>query len=619
MKRRTKEREKKLRRREKLKEKGKDKGKRLVESKSPYRISSSALSNSSASTNDESTNTLDSRDSASEEEDNALVVDLCSPDRCIDQFSCRDINGENNVSSDCCISKQSKSLKQSPRLRKDFLQDESCWYDDSKDEPQWQLKERTRNRARRCHSISSANYGRDRHEYNSCNCDHQEDYRVTGSCFLSTAVSGREMKMARKAGVEKPRVQYRGCYTLDSFIVPNGCHVGSTQKNAIPKEAWETLDAPKKTSLDKTDNASGSVDNVDLLKPVDCDTSGCEKLGVGCEPVPLASESSGNLYKSETYQPCGELSKAASCEETLMMNKQDCNSTNDEGSRLMTNSTCSDSSSSCKREGDRESSSSSMTSSSTQNPESSSSESEESPNSTLYTTSLRTASCSLLETCARNGFREYRPKATRLAQNDRFGFNVSPFQGQLLHHPNMHVPPHSSAIMGLRNHSWAAPTDGNSSPRVLGVPGKQSVYPVRCVASVFGHIRPEPIHEAAASFRAIPPSPPCQNGTQHIAGHPHTDMNTKMHPSDLKPLSQKDPPEDKNTSQDTDAPFSLFQFNLPIVSPAPPSSKYDKTGELAARTPLAQVQAQLCSKEQTDVKEYNLFSTKDSGISFSFM
>jgi hypothetical protein len=66
-----------------------------------------------------------------------------------------------------------------------------------------------------------------------------------------------------------------------------------------------------------------------------------------------------------------------------------------------------------------------------------------------------------------------------------------------------------------------------------------------------------------------------------------------------------------------DASFSLFQFNLPIASPVTPSSKDDESRELAARMPLVQVQAQLCSREQADVKEYNLFS-KDNGI-FSFM
>ncbi|XP_062210479.1 uncharacterized protein LOC133911978 [Phragmites australis] len=656
LKRRTKEREKKHRRKERLKEKGNDKGKRLVVSKSPDGISSSSLSNSSTSTNNDSTNTLNPRHSASEEEDNVEVSDLCSPDRRTDHSSsCGEINGQNNVhcnavtevcltgSSDLGTLEQSKFSRRSPRSRKDFPQDQSGWYDDycldeseKNGDLQWQSRERTRNSDGACNAVSTTNNRtRDRHVCNSCSCGHQEDYRDMDNCFVSTVRSGREMKMARTIGGEKPRVQYRRCYPLDSFIV--------SKKNVIPKQVWEPMNARKKTNLDNTTKASGSICNVDPLKPVDCDTSGCQKLGDRCEPLPLNSESSRDIYISETDQPCetSERNQDASCDVTLVVNKHKCYSTNDEGSKHdeepMTNSASSDSSSSCMTEGDRESTMSSTTSCA-QNPDSSSSDSEESPdriNSALDTPPLRTASRSLLETCAGNGFREYQPKATRPAHNDRFGFGISPFQDQLLHHRSMHVPPHSSATMGLHNHSWAAPTNGNfqyarpshlySSPLVFGVPGNQFVdYPVQYSnvnpypASAFSHMPPVPIHKAAASFRVMPPPPPCQNGAQQISAHPHRAMNLEMHPSKLKPLSLKDLPEDKKKLQDADASFSLFQFNLPIASPVPPSSIDDKTGELAERTPLTQVQAQVCSGEQTDVKEYNLFSSKDSGV-FSFM
>ncbi|KAG2553542.1 hypothetical protein PVAP13_9KG533000 [Panicum virgatum] len=608
MKRRTREREKKLRRKERLKEK-ENKGKRLVEPKSPDDdISSSALSNSSTSTNDDLANTLDSRDSATEDEDNAEVLDLCSPDSSIDQSSCMEINGENNLHcnaaaefgpmdcSDLCTSEQSKYSKRNPRLREDFPQDQACWYDDCQDEAgrigdlQWQPRQRTRSGDRSCNAASTINNRtRDRHAYNSCSCGHQEDYRVVDSCFLSTARSGREMKMARKSGVEKPRAQYRRCYPLDSFVVSKGTRIGSTQKNAIPKQVWEPMDARKKTNLENTDH----VDSIDPLKLVGCDTSGCQKLGVGCESQPLASGSSSD--------------------------------------------------------GDRDSSSSSMTSSSAQNPESSSSESEESPDrtkSTVGTPSSRTTSRSLFEACAGNGFREYQPKATRLAHNDRFGFNKSPLQDQVLHHQSLHAPPYSPATVGLHNCSLAAQTNGSfhygrtthlyPSPLFFRAPGNHFVdYPVQYnsvnpyLAPAFSHMPPEPIHKAAASFRAIPPSLPFQNGPQHIAGHAYRDMNLERYPSKLmtpsgKDLPEdkinsglKDLPEDKNKSQDADASFSLFQFNLPIASPVTPSSEDDKNRELAARTPLVQVQGQLCSREQADVKEYNLFS-KDNGI-FSFM
>ncbi|TVU47809.1 hypothetical protein EJB05_07418 [Eragrostis curvula] len=638
MKRRTKERQKKLRRKERLKEKGNDKGKIL-----PDGIPSSALS--SPSTNDESSSTLDLKDSSSEEEGNT--------DRHIDQSSCWDFNGENNMdhchavteispmdSSDCCTSEQSRSSKQSPSLKKDFPQVQSCCYDDSQNEPgriadmQWQSKERTRTGGKNCNLVATTNNRtRDRHTYNSCSCNNQEDYIDMGSCFLSSNGSGREMKVARKAGVEKTRVQYRRCHTSNSFI-------GCTQKNAISKQVWEPLDVRKKTNLDNTNNASGTIDNVNLLKPVNCDARGCQNIGEGSEPQSLAFESPSNLCNSEKDQACenGERMHTASCDRTSVTNKQDSYSTNEvsrSDEELMANSAGSDSSSSCISEGDGESSSSIMTSSGIQNPESSSSDSEESSGrvkSILNTPSPGTASRSLLEACAGKGFREYQPKSTRPAHEGKFRFNTSPFQDPLLHHQSMHAPPHSSATLGIHNHSWSAPANGNfqyarpsqfPGSYVFGAAGNHFVdYPVQYsnvnpyLTPAFSHMPPAFIPKTAASFRAMPPPPLFQNEGQQVASHPHR-VNLEGNPK-LNSLGLKDFSEDKNKSQDADASFSLFQFNLPIASPVPPSSKDDKSGEFAGRTPLPQVQTQLCSREQKDVKEYNLFSTKDTGI-FSFM
>jgi hypothetical protein len=652
MKRRTKERQKKIRRKEKLKGKGNDKGKILVQLKSLDVISSSALSNSSISTNDESASTLDSRDSASDEENNSGI--------CVDQSSSWELNGETNAdhcnavteypgmdSSDCCTSEQSRSSRRSPSLKNDFSQAQSCCYGDSQNEHgrnsdlQWQSKERTGNSGRNCNLVSSTNNRtRDRHTYNSCSCNDPADNRDMSSGFSSTDRSGREMKMARKAGVEKSGVQYRRHYPLNSFVVPKESHICSTQKNAISKKVWEPLNVQKKTNLDK-DNAAGTIDNVSPLKPMYCDAGGCQNIGAGCESLSLASESSSNLRKSEADQPFENrmTNKATSCHGTPTANKQDCYSTDGvsrHDEELMTNSAGSDSPSSCISEGDRESSSSILTSG-TQNPDSSSSDSEESSdrlNSILNAPSLGTPSRSLLETCEGKGFREYQPKATRPLHEGKFGFNISPFQDPLLYHQSINAPPRSSATIGIHNHSWVAPTNGNfqyarpshfPSSFMVGVPGNQFIdYPVQYsnvnpyLTSAFRHMPRAIVPKTEASFRAMPPSPlPFQNGGQQVAGHPHRDMNLGHH-SKPKPIGLNDFLEDRNKLQDTDASFSLFQFNLPIASPVQPSATDDKSGEFAGKTSLAQVQAQLCSREQTDVKEYNLFSTKDSGI-FSFM
>lgn len=640
MRRRMKEREKKNRRKERLKEKERDKGKKLVEFKTSDDISSSTLRNSSTCTNNDSGNAFGSKDSASEEEDNSAVVDLCHSDT---ESSCIEINGQDNVdcydtvtkclpinSSEPFTSEQSKPSRRNLRLRKDIPQDQSsCWHDNARDESgnvgnlQWQSMERTRNGAGSCNSLfSTNNRTRDRQDYSSCSYDHQE--RAGDSYFSPTARSGREMKIARKTGVDKPLVQYR--------------RVGSTQeRDAIPKKVWERMDTRMKTCLHETNNMSGSVDDVDSPKPVQSDISGCEKLDKGPEPQGQVSEMSRDVCKSETDQlhEHSEENQSACCDGTPMMNKQNCYSTNNEGSRvdeeLMTNSASSDGSSSCMSEADRESSSSSMTSLSTHNPEPSSSDSEESSeriNSIAEAPSTKTVSRSLLETCAGNGFREYHPKAKCPPHNERFGFNVSPFQDQLLRHQNMHAPAYSPTTVGPHGHSCAAPTNGYfqygqppsfiSSPLRFGVPGNQSAdFPVQYnnvhhyPAPPYSCIHPEQIRKTPASFRVMPPPPPppYQHRTGPISGHPGGDLNPDMHSSMLKPMGLKDAAEDGNKLHDRSASFSLFQFNLPIAPQAPPSSKDDNSGEHLARTPFAPVQAQPCSRAQADMKEYNLFST----------
>ncbi|KAG8096884.1 hypothetical protein GUJ93_ZPchr0013g36684 [Zizania palustris] len=637
MRRRTKEREKKHRRKERLKEKERDKGKQLVESKSSDDNSSSTLRNTT-STNDEITNTPDSRDSASEEDDNTPAMDLCSPDIFVDPSS-REINVQNNVdycntvtglsptnSSDLFTSEQSKLPRRNLRLRKDSPQDESsCWYGDCRDETgshgdsQWQSKERTRHSARSCHSsvFNTNNRTRDRHPYISCSSDPRDDYRINDNCSSSSARSGREIKMTRKTGVGRPRVQYRRCYPLDNFIESKEIRtVNAQQKNAVTKKVWEPMNSQKNNILD-TNDVSESVCNIDSPKPVGGDISECQKLDTGCEPLAQPFERSRAICKSETDRPCEneEKNQATCCGGTVMVSKQECYSTKNEGSRhdeeLMMNSASSDGSSSSMCEADRESSTGSTTSLSAQNQESSSSDSEvssERVDSVREAPATKTASRSLLETCVGNGFREYQPKAMLQPHSDRFGFNIPPFQDQLLHHQRMHVPPHSSAAMGLHNHSWAAPTSGYlqyvqpsqlySNPPVFGVPGKQSTdFPVQYSsvhpypAPAFSYTPPEPIQKSTSSFRVMHPSLPYRNGFHQAGVRPHGDAAPERHPSKTKTLDLKDASEEKQNSPEGSAAFSLFQFNLPIAPPASPSSKDDKSGESAARAPLAHIKA----------------------------
>ncbi|GJN03101.1 hypothetical protein PR202_ga20510 [Eleusine coracana subsp. coracana] len=403
---------------------------------------------------------------------------------------------------------------------------------------------------------------------------------------------------SRWQSIERKRRSARSC----SSIVPKGGQTGNAQKITIPKQVWQPLDARKKTGLYSTDNAPGSVGNVNPLKFIDWDANGYQKLRTRCdEPVPLAFENSSNIYKSRIDRACecDERGQAASSDRTHMMIKQDCYSTHDESfwhdENRMTNSDSSVSLSSFLGEGDRESTSSSVTISSEQNPESLSFDGPEGClnriDSKLDTPALRTASGSLLETCARRGSENTDQKL------------------------------HGRLIM--------TDLDSTRLARVSSCISKACIYLLICqqqcgFTATVGLLEQIEISRMlivrSANFKSVPPSPPCRTGAKQIADHPHRDMNLERHPfHKLKPLGKKDPPEHNGKTQDpTDASFSLFQFSLPIASPVPPSSEDYKNGDFAGRMPLAQVQAQLCSKELTDVKEYELFSTKDSGI-FSFM
>ncbi|GJN27792.1 hypothetical protein PR202_gb15843 [Eleusine coracana subsp. coracana] len=453
---------------------------------------------------------------------------------------------------------------------------------------------------------------------------------ATGSCdcwCTSEQIDSQEepgkIVDSRWQSIERKRRSARSC----SSIVPKGSQTGNAQKITIPKQVWQPLDARKKTGLYSTDNTSGSVGNVNPLKFIDWDANGYQKLRTRCdEPLPLAFENSSNIYKSRIDRACecDERGQAASSDGTHMMIKQDCYSTHD-GSfwhdvNRMTNSDSCVSLSSFIGEGDRESTSRSVTISSEQNPESLSFDGPEGClnriDSKLDTPALRTASGSLLETCARGDFREYRPEATRPTHNDRFGFDT-PFQGQQLHQQSMHLPPNLSATMRLHSHCWASRTNRNFE----NVNCQVRYSNINPYLRQHCHMHPNPFQKTAANFRPVPPSPPCRTGAKQIADHPYRDLNLERHPFiKLKPLGKKDLPEHNGKTQDpTDASFSLFQFSLPIASPVSPSSEDYKSGDFAGRMPLlAQVQAQLCSNELTDVKEYELFSTKDSGI-FSFM
>ncbi|KAL5229746.1 hypothetical protein ABZP36_028522 [Zizania latifolia] len=657
--RKTKEREKKLRRKERLKEKEKEKERTPIESKPSSDISPSPLSNLATPVNDQSPDILNSKYSASDKDDSVVVTEPLPPDTSVDQSLRREINGENNdlqccataefVPSDCngsFICEQSKSSRRKLRLRRDSPQEQATgvWYENCQDDHgdigdiHWQSRERTRNTGRGCNSVFSANNRtRERYEYNSCSCGQQEDYR-----YFSTARSSREMKMSRKTMVEKPRLQYRRCYPLDSFIVPKGSCVGSTpNKNAAPKQVWEPMDARKKAGLGSSISASETADGADPSNQVGCSKdiiNGHQKLESESEaPSEACSDRSEEACKSKTDQPCekGENNQTACNDEPLAVNKPNCSLTKDGG--RITNMTSSDSSS-CLSEGDRDSSMSSTTSLSAQNPESSSTSDSEEPsernNSSPGDPPAKNGSRSLLEMCTGNGFREYQPQNIHPSDGSQSGFGVAPFQEQLSHHQKVHAAPYPSTFEDFYNHLMSVPANGYLPYRQ---PGQLYPTPVRyglagnqCVdfsmqynnrhpyaGPEFGYAPAQPVHKIPLSFNAMPLAALFRNGAPEIINPVIDRQHHHTPPTESKLAALRNSCSEDNKPQDDSVPFSLFHFNLPISCPAHASKDKESAGTLASGTPTPAAEAHPCSKEETNIREYNLFSAR-TGVEFSF-
>uniref|UniRef100_A0ACD5TPA3 Uncharacterized protein n=3 Tax=Avena sativa TaxID=4498 RepID=A0ACD5TPA3_AVESA len=636
--RRAKDREKKLRRKERLKEKGRDKEETPVQSRS-CDILLSPLSC-------QSPDMPDSRYSASEEEGNVVALEHSALETSADQCLSSDADEKSNeqcgttaefVPTDCndsFICELSKSRRKM-KFRRDSFQEQAnnCWYEERQDDSgdigdiHCQSRERIRSTARSCNSFGTNSRTRDRYECNPCSCGHQEDYRY----YPSTARSVREMKMSRKTLLEKPRLQYRRCYPLDSFVVPKGSRGGSTpSKNASPKQVWEPMDAKKKAGLGNANDDFERVDNAERSNQVKCskDINTCQKLGKGFEPpAEVYPDKFEEACKSDTDHPCNKGGKTqdAYSDEPIVVNKQDSCLAKDAGQ--MEKLTSSDSSS-CLSEGDIDSSMSSLTSLSAQNPESSStSDSEESSernNSSPGDRPIKTASRSLLEMCAGNGFREYQPKSMLPPGRNQFASGMSPFQDHVLHHHKVHAPPYSSTFVGFHSHPLSVPTSGYlpysqpgnfyPSPLGYGVAGNHcadfsvqysNVHPYSGPPE-FGYVPAQPVDKPILTFCAMPPIPVSLNGAP-VVMNPDMRHNCTSTPESELVVARNGCSERNAKLQDDNTPFSLFQFNLPIGPPALVLSKDEQSGGATAMKP-PMAQAQPCSREETDVREYNLFA-----------
>jgi hypothetical protein len=250
----------------------------------------------------------------------------------------------------------------------------------------------------------------------------------------------------------------------------------------------------------------------------------------------------------------------------------------------------------------------------------------------------KNGSRSLLEMCVGNGFREVKPKSIQPPDSNQIGFGiVAPLQDQLLHHQKVQAPPYSStAFMGFHIHPLSVPTNGYIpypqpghfypspvAPVGFGIAGSQCVdFPVQYSNNVhpysgseFGYVPPQPV-QAPVSFHAVPPAPLCRNGAP-VVMNPERQQNHALPPSSIV-VPQIGCSEDNTKQKDDDiTPFSLFQFNLPIAPPAPAASKEEQCGVAMLSRP-AIAKGQPCAREETDIKEYNLFSGGCTGVLFPF-
>ncbi|AQK65943.1 hypothetical protein ZEAMMB73_Zm00001d014340 [Zea mays] len=242
--------------------------------------------------------------------------------------------------------------------------------------------------------------------------------------------------------------------------------------------------------------------------------------------------------------------------------------------------------------------------------------------------------------CAGNGFREYQPKGLNPPNGNQFGFMVAPSQEQMLYQQKVHAPPYSSPFMGFHNHPLAVPTNGylpytqpghfypaSMTPVGYGVAGDQCVdFSMQYRNNIhpysgpeFGFLPSQPVHKTSVNFHAVPVTPltPLCSRGMPVA----TNQERQQSPALFPKLKQAVlVPETvcagdntfKQKGDDVDStPFSLFQFNLPIAPPTLATSK-ERSGELA---PAQIARVQPCSREETNVKEYNIFSGCD-GVMF---
>ncbi|XP_008797903.1 uncharacterized protein LOC103712958 isoform X1 [Phoenix dactylifera] len=270
-----------------------------------------------------------------------------------------------------------------------------------------------------------------------------------------------------------------------------------------------------------------------------------------------------------------------------------------------------------------------------------------------YDSFTRTTAGFAAESCMVPNFsRESSTKSVHNSDNGQFGFNMGPSQQHMLsaHNQSIHVPLFPSPTMGYHNHSatsWSAtPTNGLmpfSQPSQYILPSPLG-YQSSDFCMQYSTLQPLSVPAFDANQHSLYRTANRVNiasskeryknlgscGFQKVdavgeltgSNHPlEKSFPTRQVPSKTPSGGQNDSVENASRSHNDSPSFSLFHFGGPVDGVAAGSNlnslsiKEETTGGFVSKLPAAQ--AHTCSKEETKIEEYSLFSARN-GVSFSF-
>ncbi|ONK65349.1 uncharacterized protein A4U43_C07F36200 [Asparagus officinalis] len=573
------------------------------------------------------------------------------------------------------IIEQSKSSRRKMRLKKDSLSGPAPkWYDDSghhdgsdtiltdssrlNNGGHRPMRERVvKTNTRSCNPKfgekyhSSSNRQRERYDSQSCSCNQNSDYRQKDGFQISTMRPVREIKTTYRteAMLDMPRPMYRGskyghgCFTPDSCAPPRGKLSSSSPSRDIihTRQVWEPMDSRRKG----TRSNPGS----DVTSRAAVVANQCEEIQLGKADTEHSSPKADTL--SSGYEDC-EDSKNSSSTGFVTVMKSECYSKDGAVSSFSMNNSCvdptmssssSDNCSSCLSEGDISTSSSGKNteSSSTSDSEDASPQSEGRDDDSLNkcwinggSSFTRTSAESEVADYVTNFPRDEPRTSAPVSDNGVFRFNTPPPQQQHslpMHNQNNHMPVFSSPSTGYHNQSafsWQASPNGlmpfpqpnhfvyPANPLGYSLPAPHSsefgmqYNPLQSITTPLFTARHHSLYQNSNRFYVTNPKEQFRNLTAEEPVSTERQFRDRRMPSKLPPNGQNGIKGNASRPRGSSSSFSLFHFGGPTVG---------ATEESTGRTALKSVSSHAdisCSKVDTEIEEYSLFST-GNGARFS--